>query len=404
MAAAKPLEKCDIVVGLMAGSDADHVGLPLTKSYEGLSQSYPGVPSVIAYCGPETLKNAKDLFLNLPSPVPKVFLGAPAGPDSKERSLLNLMAYAQKLQAKAIVTIDADLSTVKRTWIGRLAGPVLSGQASLTSPFYHSLKFDTPVTTLVAYPLFRALFGRRIRQPFLCDRAFSGELNDIFLAKKDWPKGLPYFMTEMTLSLLAIANGAKICQSFMANPRIGSALLPIDTATTASLFIDACRSLFELIVRYPGLWLKVSRSRPTPVTGTDLTPPVSPARTLASPNQFLESLRTVVTKEAKFWSGTFQGAYDHLYRSLAYDDYRLLTVDPAEWANLLFDSALAYRRLDEAGRQTLLECLSAAFLGRLLTWIRDAAGLTLGQMEARNEEEARMFESSKSRLVAGWGD
>lgn len=395
------LESRDIVVGLLARNESDHVSLPLTKSFEGLTQTYPGVSSVIAYCGPESLVANKEHFLDLPSPVPKVFLGAPDGPDSRLRSLKNLMAYAKSVSAKVILTIDADIATVKRTWIGRLAAPVISGQASMTAPFYHSLKFDTPVTSLLAYPLFRALFGRRIRQPFRCDRAFSAELNDVFLAHGNWPVAKPFPMTEMTLTVLAISQKAKICQSFMANPRIGASLPPLDTTTTV-LFIDVCRSLFDLIIEYPELWLNVTRSRPTPVTGTDLTSPVTPARTLASPSQFLESLRRVVSRDAKFWSTTFMGTYDHLFRALAYDDYRLLHVDSAEWANLIFDSALAYRRLDEPGRETLLESLSAVFLGRLVTWIRDAAGFSLGQMEAESEIEARVFESAKSRLVEGW--
>jgi hypothetical protein len=377
------------------------VALPLTKSFEGLKQTYPGLAGVVAYCAPEDYAAPRKAFLDLPSPATKVFLGAPAGPGARVLSLLNLMAYAKRVEAKCVLTIDANLATVKRTWIGRLAEPVLSGQAALTAPFYHSLKFDTPVTTLFAYPLFRALFGRRLRQPFRCDRAFSAGLNELLLAHDGWRPDGPYAMAEMTTSLVAIANGAKICQAFMGNPRVGAVMPPLDP-TAASLFIEAAGSLFELVSLYPDLWGRVARSRPTPVTGTDLAPPVIPSRTLASPNQFLESLRGVVARRSGFWSDVFGGAYDHVYRSLAYDDYKLLTVDCAEWANLVFDSALAWRRLDAAGRQALLEALSAVFLGRLLAWIRDAAGLTLAQVEARGEEEARVFETAKSRLAAGW--
>ena len=339
-----PVDRVDLLVGLMARGGDDRIELPLVKAYEGLTQTYPELGSVVAYCGSDSYAASRKTFQELPSPVPKIWLGTAEGDLDRRHSLVNLMALAKRLQAKVILSVDADLSTVKRTWIGRLAEPIVKGQASLVAPFYHSLKFDTPVTNLLAYPLFRALFGRRLRQPFRADRAFSAELNEIFLAHEGWPEDRPWPMTEMTAALVAIKHGARICQSFMANPRVGPTLPPLDPES-GRLFVDVCGPLFELVESHPDMWLKVSRSRPTPVAGTDLTPPLTPPRAIAPPNVFLDRIRELTSLHAGFWSEAFRGARDRLWRTLAEADFRSLSVAPEEWADLVFDAALAHRRL-----------------------------------------------------------
>jgi hypothetical protein len=397
----QPVDRVDLLVGLLARGGDDRIELPLVKAHEGLTQTYPELESAVAYCGSESLGPSRKAFLELPSPVPKIFLGTAADDLDRRHSLVNLMRLARRLKARAVVAIDANLSTVKRTWIGRLAEPILKGRAALVAPFYHSLKFDTPVTNLLGYPLFRALFGRRIRRPFQADRAFSAELNDLLLDYGGWTDGRPWAMTEMTCSLVAIANGARICQSFMANPRIGPTIQPLDLKS-GDLFAEVAGSLFEMIGLHPDLWLKASRSRPTPVAGTDLTAPLTPPRTIAAPNVFLERIRELTDLHAGFWSRTFLGAHDGLWRHLAAADFRTISVEPGQWSALVFDAALAHRGLGPGDRQTLMESLTAVFFGRLLTWIRDGAGLTLPQVEAKTEDEARIFEAGKGRLVSGW--
>ena len=54
------------------------------------------------------------------------------------------------------------------------------------APLYHRHKFDGTITNGIVYPLTRALYGRRIRQPIGGDFGFSGELARVYLAKPVW--------------------------------------------------------------------------------------------------------------------------------------------------------------------------------------------------------------------------
>ncbi|MDR2443786.1 MAG: hypothetical protein LBE31_09750 [Deltaproteobacteria bacterium] len=399
--ASESVQQADLVVGLMGLTDEDHIALPLTKAYEGLKQTYPDLNSVIVYCASESFEKTRKAFLELPSPVPKIFLGTKAYDTSRVHSLINLMTLAKNLEAKGIVTIDTNLSTVKRTWIGRLLGPILNNQAEMTAPFYHSLKFDTPVANLLAYPLFRSVFGRRLRQPFATDRAFGPQLNDIFLSYDRWPFDRPFVETEMTMNILAISHKARICQSFMANPRCGSVLPPLNPSSR-DLFIDVCGSLFNLIAQYPDFWLKNSRSRPTPVIGTDLQPPLTLPRKLAPMTEFLDSSRSFAQENRKFFSDIFNAQFDPVFDCLLTQDANCLTIDPKTWATVIFQSALKWPKITIGDRQMLLDCLASVFFGRFITFVREAAGLTLSQVEALTEEEARVFESQKHLLTSGW--
>ncbi|MDR1487698.1 MAG: hypothetical protein LBT62_06905 [Deltaproteobacteria bacterium] len=375
--------------------------MPLVKSYEGLTQTYPNHKGLIVCCDANSSDDTKDVFLNSPSPIPRVYLSTPPGDNLKIHCLFNLLHFAKRLKAKAIVALDGDLASVKRTWIGRLAEPILSGNASLTVPFYHALKFDTPVTNLLAYPLFRALFGRRLRFPFDTDRAFSWELNDLFLSYDRWPESENYQAAEMTMNLLAIANKARICQSFMATPRVNWQNRPVDPSMCA-FFQHITGTFFDFVEAYPELWLKHNRSRPTTVTGTNLVPVTISPRNISPPEIFLNEIKTITRQTSASWEKIFENKNDSLFQEIATASASDISVNTQHWSQIVYESALAYRRLDTTQRKTLLAGLTAVFLGRLLTWLREGKNLTNSQLEAQTEEEARIFEVEKKILVDQW--
>jgi hypothetical protein len=311
------------------------------------------------------------------------------------------MNLAQRLKPKVIVALDGDLTSVKRTWIERLAQPIISGNADYTSPFSHSLKYDTPVSNVFGYPLFRALFGRRLRQPFFTDRAFSLELNDYFLANQNWPTDLPYAATEMTLAILAIKKKARICQSFMATPRLSWQNKPLDLSTGRA-FAQVAQALFSLAETFPEVWLNCKRSKPTTITGTELSPPVIAPRPIAPPETFLAEIKSLVETHGALWHRTFSGRKDWIFQKITSDSADSLNITAEDWAIVLFRSVQAYRRLADDLKDDFLKALTAVFYGRLLTWLQSGYGLSVPQMDSLTEEECSIFESKRYLLVEDW--
>ncbi|MDR1050031.1 MAG: hypothetical protein LBP95_02930 [Deltaproteobacteria bacterium] len=391
----------DVLVGIVADPQTGDVLYPLTKAHEGLALACPGQKTAVALCACSEGGRLREDFLAAPCPAPRIYQAAAPGAGSKVQNLFNLMFLAKRTGARAVIVLDADLPSVKRTWIARLAAPILSGQADYTAPFYHSLNFDTPVTNLYGYPMFRAVFGRRLRQPFYTDRAFSKELNDYFLSYEKWPTELPYAAAELTMAVLTVGRGARICQSFLATPRVHWQNSPLGLNAGAD-FRDIAGCLLPVVADFFGLWGQVKRSRPTPVTGTELTPSIIAPRQVDPPEVFAEEIQRIAGLRKDLWREAFDGRKDWLFQKITSEPPDELGVAPEDWAYVCMKSVAAFRRLGPEDKPGFVEALSAVFFARLLGWLKNGAGLSLPQMEALTEEECRLFEANRPRLIADW--
>ena len=87
------------------------------------------------------------------------------GVGGKGAALRTIFEIAAALEVQALVVVDSDLRSIVPEWIELLAGPILKGGYDYTTPLYARYKYDGTITNTVTYPLTRALYGHRIRQP-----------------------------------------------------------------------------------------------------------------------------------------------------------------------------------------------------------------------------------------------
>jgi glycosyltransferase involved in cell wall biosynthesis len=104
------------------------------------------------------------------------------GIPGKARALRAILTTARDLDARACVFFDAGVSSVTPDWVDWLARPVLDHAFDFVAPYYHRHPFEGALTKGVVYPLVRALYGVRLRQPAAAEFACSGPLVDHFLA------------------------------------------------------------------------------------------------------------------------------------------------------------------------------------------------------------------------------
>ncbi len=94
--------------------------------------------------------------------------------------------------------------------------------------------------TNLLYPMTRALYGLRIREPYALDFAFSGRLGSQFLAQNSWHDEAARAGSETQFTLAAIAGGYRICQSFLGTKqhveRRSADLVPAMRQTVGALF------------------------------------------------------------------------------------------------------------------------------------------------------------------------
>ena len=84
------------------------------------------------------------------------------------------------------------------------------------APYYYRHKYDGTITNSIIYPLTRALYGKRVRQPIGGDFGMSAALISRYLQKKDdWETDVARFGIDIWMTTLAITEGFRICQSFL---------------------------------------------------------------------------------------------------------------------------------------------------------------------------------------------
>ena len=111
------------------------------------------------------------------------------GVGGKGAALRTIFEIAAALDVQALVVVDSDLRIIVPEWIELLAGPILKGGYDFVAPLYARYKYDGTITNTVTYPLTRALYGHRIRQPIGGDFGVSGDLVRHYLELDDWTDG-----------------------------------------------------------------------------------------------------------------------------------------------------------------------------------------------------------------------
>jgi hypothetical protein len=115
---------------------------------------------------------------------------------------------------KACACFDSDLLSITGEWVKFLVDPVIKG-SDYVAPYYCRDKYDGTITNNICYPLTRALYGIRVRQPIGGDFGFSGKLAAFYAHQEAWETDVAKFGIDIWMTTTAINEGYKICQAYM---------------------------------------------------------------------------------------------------------------------------------------------------------------------------------------------
>ena len=134
-----------------------------------------------------------------------------------------------------------------------LLTPIYEEGFDYVAPLYARHKFDGTITNSIVYPLTRALYGKRIRQPIGGDFGFSGKLANFYLTKDVWETDVARFGIDIWMTTLAVAEGYKVCQSYL-GAKIHDAKDP--GGDLGPMFTQVVSSVYGLMGEYQHLWKK----------------------------------------------------------------------------------------------------------------------------------------------------
>ena len=392
------VRKADLVVAIPSYNEAESIGYPAQKAAEGMERYFPDRTTVLINCDNNSPDNTMGVFLGTPVNVPKIYISTPPGMTGKGNNLKNLFRKVIELEAKAVLVLDADLKTIQPEWIRNLAEPLFSG-FSFVAPLYVRHKYDDPLTSEIAYPLIRALYGRRVRQPLSGEFGFSGELARVFLSSPFWNEQIAHFGVDIWMTTLAVGQKVQFCQSFMGGPKVHRPKDPADSP--GSIFKEAIGTLFSLMPHFERSWMGGKYSKPTAIYGFG-PGDVEPARKVEfDSDRLIESFHEGFDRYGSAWEGfVSRDVYTKLLEMRGMKK-GFFTFPADLWARLLYDLAISHMDAPDQ-RDLLLEGLIPLYHGRIFSFVRKTKRMSIRQAEETTEEDCMTFELTKPYLVKRW--
>jgi hypothetical protein len=295
--------------------------------------------------------------------------------------------------------VDSDLRSITPEWIELLLRPVVYAGYDFVAPYYHRHKYDGTITNSIVYPMTRALYGSRVRQPIGGDFGVSRALFTRYLARGDWESDVARYGIDIWMTTIALAEGFRVCQSFL-GAKLHDAKDP--GADLSAMLHQVVGSIFQLMQEYEPVWSARSGSVPVDLFGfrfdVGLDPvPVDVGRMLGAFARGTEDLR-------ELWSLALDAAKINSLARLAREadavptSFRL----PDElWAEIIYDFARAYRD-HPPERAHLLKSLTPLYLGRVASFVLEAGPMVASEVEDRIENLCACFEQQKVSLLSRW--
>ncbi|HEV8670403.1 MAG TPA: glycosyl transferase family 2 [Candidatus Limnocylindria bacterium] len=369
----------DVIVGIPSFRNAATIGQVAATAAKGLREYFPGARVAIVNADGGSNDGTPDRVVEGGSGVP-VAVGRYIGPPGKGSAFRAIFTAVGMLGARACAVVDSDLRSITPEWIGRLLTPVTSGQADYITPLYARHKHDGTITNSVAYPLTRALYGLRVRQPIGGEFGFRADLARAYLERSVWNTDVARFGIDIFMTTTAIARGARVAQAFL-GAKVHDPKDP--AADLGPMFTQVVGTLFNLAAENESLWSKAHASKDVPVIGDPM--PVEPEAVPADPARLREKYAAA--------KGEHQAAWREILSAPVPD-----TIDASAWARIVFDHlAAALRR--PARSEQIARSLLPLYQLRTASFIEEVRDMTTTQSESVIEEGARAMEDEKSRFV-----
>ena len=438
------LGKADIMVGIPSFKNAATIGYVVRAAQAGLVQYFPDLHPVVVNSDAASPDGTGRVVVETEPPgyIEQILLVRPTnklervsltypeidGVGGKGAALRTIFEIAAALEVEALVVVDSDLRSIVPEWIELLAGPILKGGYDFVAPLYARYKYDGTITNTVTYPLTRALYGHRIRQPIGGDFGVSGDLVQHYLALDDWTDDVSKFGIDIWMTTSALAGGFAVCQT-----RLGAKVHdPKDPGSDLGpMFRQVVGTILRLAVLHSKQWLPIRGSHDVPAYGFEriIDPPPLEVNTLRLLSEFHAGSLTL----ADTWRRMLAPATVEPVLELAAEAGHLADVArtrlglggdvastrprPSRWPTRSPPStspttcgpassttwSLAARD-PQPSLETLVAALVPIYFGRVGSFIIENRHVTTDQAEERVERQAREFELLKPYLVERWNE
>jgi len=310
-------------------------------------------------------------------------------------ALRTILAAAELLRAKACAVVSPESTQITTEWLTSLLRPTYTEDFDLVLPTYRRHRFDGILLSNLLYPMTRALYGLRIREPYALDFAFSGRLGSQFLAENVWHDEAAQAGSETQFTLTAIAGGYRICQSFLGNKdQIGRRSVDLVPAMRQTVGV-----LFASLEPKVSLWNTTMGSLPISTTGPEQEFTLEPLR--VNRKRLREMFLTGVTElESVFQSILSPSTLAELQRIARLEEAGFC-YSAELWVKTVYEFAAAYHK-SVISRDHIIQAMAPLFRGRAFTFLTENRNGSATNVEDDIEALCLEFERMKPYLREIW--
>jgi glucosylglycerate synthase len=311
-------------------------------------------------------------------------------------ALRTILAAADLLRAQTCVVVSPDSATIEPDWLQRLAQPVYSDHFDMVSPVYRRQKFEGVLMRNLLYPMTRAIYGSRVREPYASEFAISGRLATDFLANDVWNDEWGKTGAEICLTIAAITGKYRVCQSFLgtkAQDRSASDVVAAMRRTVGALFSSLDRT-------FP-VWSTIAASEPVPTLGTQSDIALEPVK--LDRERLREMFATGVAQLEPVFRSILSPATLSELQTIAALDIKDFHYPADLWAKTVFEFAASYHK-SVISRDHIVQALVPLYRGRALAFLLENQDDHDENMEATVESLCGEFERLKPYLLEVWAD
>jgi glycosyltransferase involved in cell wall biosynthesis len=402
------LQEVDILVGIPSYNNSRTIPHVVKAVHAGLAKYYPNAKCVLVNSdggsndGTPDLVNQTDvgnlemILVDHPVYLISKIVTPYHGIPGKGSAFRTIFKIAESLNAKACCVVDSDLRSITPEWIELLLDPIVDKEFDYVAPLYSRHKFDGTITNSIVYPMTRAMYGKRIRQPIGGEFGLSGKLASHYLTKDVWESDVARYGIDIWMTTTAIGDGFRVCQSYL-GAKIHDAKDP--GADLSAMFIQVVSSLFTYLESYASIWREIKSSEVVPTFGFTFEVGLEPVkvnveRMINACKLGVESLEPVLDKILN------QDELNEL-QSMIKNDQSGFSFPDDLWVKMVYRYAIAFHRKIWPVEQ-LMKSMIPLYMGRTASFVITNMESSADEVEDHIESLCQTFEQYKSVFINDW--
>jgi glycosyltransferase involved in cell wall biosynthesis len=402
------VEHADILVGIPSYNNARTIGHVVRAVQAGLTKYFGGYRAVILNSDGDSRDGTQDVVRTAdPGDHQMLFISHPVFPihrltvpyhgiPGKGSAFRCIFRAAERLGARACAVVDADLRSITPEWMQLLVQPVLEDRFDYVAPYYLRHKYDGTITNSIVYPLTRALYGQRVRQPIGGDFGVSGRLAAHYLTKPVWDTDVARYGIDIWMTTTAICDRFRVAQAFL-GAKIHDAKDP--GADLSDMLVQVLGTVFGLMETYEHVWRGGDGSADVPVFGFSFAVGLEPIA--VDRERMIGRFRNGVDNLREIWALAIDGSDLAELEQLASLDSSRFRMNVDLWVRVVYDLACAYH-LRVIDRDQLVRSSLPLYIGWVASFVGRVADSTAAEVDQAVEELCAAFESNKDYLRRRW--